>query len=209
MKKRTKSGCRPLRGRPRHHHWISKCLQASFLHLVTCWHQNLTHALRKMSSGVRCDAQARLSKRAFDSDTRDGSAEHTSSCASGLATEKHTNHQSKKKSRPDTAQSNVQPWTQNQCCGGCCPTRSSSRDQCTQCTFRDSGIPSTATRSEITATFCGRCVTTRHACQCFSVRVRSLWPVFRGQETPTSVSLCVQQRRASRHRPAVVFNPQC
>ena len=59
MKKRTKSGCRPLRGgRPRHHHWISKCLRCSFLHLVTCWHQNLTHALRKMSSRVRCDAQA-------------------------------------------------------------------------------------------------------------------------------------------------------
>ena len=57
-KKRTKSGCRPLRGRPRHHHWISKCLRCSFLHLVTCWHQNLTHALRKMLSGVRCDAQA-------------------------------------------------------------------------------------------------------------------------------------------------------
>ena len=47
----------------------------SFLHLVTCRHQNLTHALRKMLSRVRCDAQARLvSKRAFDSDTCDGSS---------------------------------------------------------------------------------------------------------------------------------------
>ena len=31
-KKRTKSGCRPLSGgRPRHHHWISKCLRACVL----------------------------------------------------------------------------------------------------------------------------------------------------------------------------------
>ena len=164
-----------------------------------------------MLSRIRCDAQARLvSKRASDSDTCDGSEEQISSCASQWTGNRETHQSSiEKKTRPDNAQSTFQPWSQNQCCGGCCPTRSFSREQCTQCTFRDSGIPSTATRSEITATFCGRCVTTRHACQCFSVRVRSLWPVFRGQETPTSVSLCVQQRRASRHRPAVVFNPQC
>ena len=137
----------------------------SSLHLVTCWHQNLTHALRKMLSRARCDAQARLvSKRASDSDTCDGSAEHISSCASQWTGNRETHQSSiEKKSRPDNAQSNFQPWSQNQCCGGCCPTRSFSRDQCIQCTFRDSGIPSTATRSEITATFCGRCVTTRHA----------------------------------------------